>query len=735
MDIDLQIRAHRPRLNPFVFPSETDFRFVLLIVAVLGASMFIFNWLYWDVPGNEEHYSRTVLECRSVAQAAHPTDPFASNILFQRCRAPVERANALWIILGATVLVIASGSIYLTYPAWKIRRDHLVPISPEDAPEVVAYLAELCREAGLSRPPIFVWNPLNLTCSGVAFGRFGRYYVALTGGLVTQFYSARPTFRAVVLHEFAHLRNADINKTYIAVAVWQAFIIVALVPFVVSLFVTNSLDDILNMSWRVLALAALVYITRNAVLRAREVYADVRTSVWDGPASALGRAIEALPRPKGGRWRSVFQVHPDPSERRRALDNTDRLFRMGLWEAFGTGIATTIALPSVVAVLMSLLTGTQSTLHAQFAAALIFAPLAVGVVGLGIWRGTFAAMARGEVSRGAGRLGIALGLGFIVGQHFSFTSAVRGQSSSFVDFGLPLGVTELSGSALVAFNILWYALLVGSLFLSLRWIAAGASAWLEVGVTGRSPRPTCWLGLAIAGGLLAVWLGFLFSAYDLKAIIPLLLSSFNGILGAIWIVVVNPLTSLALLSLWAFPLATWFWRGRVALASGSSWVFLDSASEHPTIPHQLPLRPGFALLVGLAGGAAFCGLLLVIRILLRLEFPEVTKNSEQFRLMFFIGQVTLAALMQVGVAAIVASRLRRFGALHGLLAAFIGGSVMTIGVLLLNLLFGGTIDGGFAWYTFSQVVNGGALLALPVALCVSVLAGWVRRSGTLRGGQ
>jgi hypothetical protein len=39
--------------------------------------------------------------------------------------------------------------------------------------------------------------------------------VALGGGLVTQFYSDRPRFRAVVLHELAHLRNADVDKIYL----------------------------------------------------------------------------------------------------------------------------------------------------------------------------------------------------------------------------------------------------------------------------------------------------------------------------------------------------------------------------------------------------------------------------------------------------------------------------------------------------------------------------------------
>ena len=39
--------------------------------------------------------------------------------------------------------------------------------------------------------------------------------------------------------------------------------------------------------WRIVPLAALVYLTGAAILRARELYADVRASVWDGPDGAL----------------------------------------------------------------------------------------------------------------------------------------------------------------------------------------------------------------------------------------------------------------------------------------------------------------------------------------------------------------------------------------------------------------------------------------------------------------
>ena len=61
-------------------------------------------------------------------------------------------------------------------------------------------------------------------------------------------------------------------------------------------------------------------------------------------------------------------------------------------------------------------------------------------------------------------------------------------------------------------------------------------------------------------------------------------------------------------------------------------------------------------------------------------------------------------------------------------AAFVVGSVMTIGILGINLLFGNRETAGFIWITFSSVINAGVLLALPIALIVSVIVQGTRKS-------
>lgn len=722
MSTDSQISSRQSRLNPFVFPSSTDFRFVLLIVSVIGVSLIIFHMLYNTIPGVLERSLATQERCMKSAAAAYPEDPFARSDAFEQCMVPADRVRGMSMFGGVALLLVVAGLIYWSIPVRKIGRSKLVPLSAEDAPEVVAYLADLCREVRLSRPPVFVWNPLNPTSSGLAFGRWGRYYVSLTGGLVAQFYIDRAAFRAVLLHELSHLRNGDVNKTYLAVAIWRAFVAVALVPFVIGQpYAISQLGktwgNLFHQGWRLLALTVLVYLTRNAVLRAREVYADVRASIWDGPEGALRRELKTLALPTGGRWRSVLSVHPDPGERHRTLDDTDRLFRMGFWDAFGTGLAAVIAY-SGFQIWLGFMTKPSLALYflEVLGAALIFAPLVIGVVGLGVWRTTFAVLARGKSPRGVGRLGLGVGLGAILGQVLNIVAYNQRSSADLALNGwIPF----------VGLQVLWNSLLLVSLFLFFHWVAVGASTWLEIATTSQSLRPIYRLGLAAAGALLTLWFAFLFFSYPGGSSSGFALVSYEGLAR-------TPVTLVGLMILWAYPLTAWFWRRRVAASSGVSWAFLDPSPRLLRLPRRPPLRPDLALMVGVLGGVLFCALSFALSLGLFLVLPvDLLVRWAVY------GQAVLAALIQASVAAVVAVRVKRLGGLHGLFAALVASCIMAVGALVIYVLSSGrpmsyyvqSPPVGTILLLTSAVINGGTLLALPAGLGVSMVAGWVRRSG------
>src|SRR6266849_270321 len=114
-------------------------------------------------------------------------------------------------------------------------------------------------------------------------------------------------------------------------AIWWAFVAVALIPFPIILFFYTRFTHVnpvfyFEVTWRLLCLIALVYFTRNAVLRARELYADVRASVYDQQLGALRRMFASKTHPQKGFWQhlrtrllSLVLVHPSAEERCRAI--------------------------------------------------------------------------------------------------------------------------------------------------------------------------------------------------------------------------------------------------------------------------------------------------------------------------------------------------------------------------------------------------------------------------------
>ena len=289
----------RARLNPFVFPSDTTFRFLLLLVAVVGANLYIWNWLHTvfalDPDGLEAAYN----DCKSAYEAATAAGPDSGSLeaasnARTACVNDATSALPWWMIGGTVLLLVVAATIMFLLPTWIVRRRSLRPLTREDAPAVVDELAELARESGVDEEPRWLWNPLDPSPTGLAFGRPGSHAVALNGGLVTRQLADPPAFRAVVRHELAHLRNHDVDLTYATVALWYAFLLVGVLPFAITV-ADEGTNFLFSLTWRVLALAIFVYLTRNAVLRAREVYADVRASVHDGRQGALRRILGALP--------------------------------------------------------------------------------------------------------------------------------------------------------------------------------------------------------------------------------------------------------------------------------------------------------------------------------------------------------------------------------------------------------------------------------------------------------
>jgi Peptidase family M48 len=124
-------------------------------------------------------------------------------------------------------------------------------------------------------------------------------------------------FEAVILHELAHIRNKDVNQTYLAIAIWRAFVLAALLPLAGLLTLSHVPISAPRVLWRVAVSALTVYLLRNSVLRSREFGADARVREFD-PDTSLGAVLSACRRAADGVY-GILAGHTRRVRRERRL--------------------------------------------------------------------------------------------------------------------------------------------------------------------------------------------------------------------------------------------------------------------------------------------------------------------------------------------------------------------------------------------------------------------------------
>ncbi|WP_433518828.1 M48 family metalloprotease [Nonomuraea sp. CA-143628] len=740
--------SERP-LDPFAVPSQTALRFVLLMGSIVGTSVFAFNILYFSLSPQGASEERVYSRCWEVAPGAEGSDIGAVAGRLLACVAPYEQAKAVWVAGGLALLFLVAGLIYWYLPAWRIRRLGLRPLRAEDAPDHVRELDGLVAVAGLARPPTYLWR-LTGSVGGVAFGRYGRRYLGLDAGLVTKLVTDRAAFRAIVLHELAHLRNADVDRTYLTVAFWRAFVIVALVPVTVSL--ADEPDGAsLGVVWRLLFLLAVVYLTRNAVLRSRETYADVRAAMWEGGAGGLEAVLSGRQHddpPSGGSrhkpflWGGLVRRHFEPQVRLRLLRDPEAVFAPGFWESFGAGLATTIVYGNL-ATLLWLAAPRLDALVNRWLSALLFAPLAMGVVAVAVWRWSAYRAVRGRARSRLAYVGLGLGLGLVLGQPLSAASAITGSWSGTGD------VTPLLWLVSAAVTVACACLIV-------RWIATTAAAWLPV--IGRAPIGVAVVPIVVAAScLFACWFGVQLLTLEVPDLSQLPAGDYlqaSGLNGTatvdragpwwLWLALNHPLSqyfsrqvviAAALVGVWAVPLAAWLVRPP---AHGCpSW--LTRLTRPPLVLTRPAAAVRLAVLTGVGAAVAYAASLLAIRFLAHQAYTPAQRALPGFALLFNHWQVSLAILLQAVAATIVACvitlRRQRFAVVLGMMAAFLTGAIGALVMPSAGVL-GGCLDafslrpGPCAWdvslsavrLPLGQVTVVGSLAALVAALVVHWLA-------------
>jgi Zn-dependent protease with chaperone function len=413
---------------------------------------------------------------------------------FAACMAGYEPPPPWWTGPAWVILLLAAAVLLVrAQPMWKARRGRVVPLEAVDHDGEV-WAAVQALAAQLPVLPRVVVDPAAASVGATVFGSNRRPVICLYGGSLVRRQADPEGFRAVLLHELAHVRNGDVTLTYSTVALWRAFLVIVLLPFA-GFSAYQIVDGNAKMlkwsspvpSARSIALSAglvfLVYLVRADVLRTREIHADLTAvargadlsgqGTWAVPASGRRRVFDALTRP--------LRTHPDWELRRRSLSDPAALFGLSAVLMFLTGTATMLVSAQLTNDLQTYSVADGWAVNLAPAAAA--AALLTAVAGTALWRAVAHAARTGRRVPSGVRAGLWLGTGMILG------ALVTDQDTGTAWLPSQPAFLLLILAAAVAFT--W-------------WTTRCASLWIEAW-PGRSLRPPTLLVMAGMFVVMTVW--------------------------------------------------------------------------------------------------------------------------------------------------------------------------------------------------------------------------------------
>jgi Zn-dependent protease with chaperone function len=352
------------RLNPFAFPSETNVHFTLLVVAAMMLAFnlgLIMGWgtglvKYQDAPALDVNVSDPVSVEQGLTQAV----------------SSVALPGALML----SVLILAT-VIYRGHPSRIRRNKNLRLMTRSDDAQFVDAVQNLVKLSGISPAPSIEVAAGSRSVDGQAFGLHKHYALRLGGRLRLLLRQSPNSFRAIVLHELAHIANADVARTYFAQAIWIATVILIIIPAIVFIafkftqgltekltggltsdewirLFTLNLPTVLVQLFQFGGTLAIVVAIRGSLLRIREVYADWRAALWGAETPLADILRRNASADKTARWARLWRLHPTSQERLAALQNPDRLFHVTTELPFFVGVLLAYVLSGAVALVAGL---------------------------------------------------------------------------------------------------------------------------------------------------------------------------------------------------------------------------------------------------------------------------------------------------------------------------------------------------------------------------------------------
>lgn len=463
---------------------------------------------------------------RPLPPVSDPTFMAKYAALYTANLACFEAPNPLPIparLTGVLIVTVLCVTIYLLTPAWRIFRSGL--ISAYSLPGLRGELDGLARTARVRVR--FAADLLNPAVGGLAFGRAGRRYVVLNRGLLQLAGSDRAGFRAIMLHELAHVRGRDLDVAYLTVVIWRVFLAVVLLPTFI-LFHSELDADALTTTGQVefwvqlAALALTVLVLHHSILRERELRADARAVLWCADSAALLRVLDpGTAEPPADdpytdpvvRWvkhwsrrlvKPVFGLHPPAAQRYAAAADPGAVPATEAGQGFSVGLVVSLSWTSVLLDLVTPLRDLR-LVPAGSAAPYNVAPGLLAVTGpagfvlcLAGWRivlGGTGARAAGSSWIRIIRFAAAVCAGLLAGD------LLTGQGSLLGPEFTPLSAVE---------RATWWGLLIVGTCVCVGWFAAVAWAWRPVLRRSGSTAPAV-VGALLGAALLGCCLGWTYS--------------------------------------------------------------------------------------------------------------------------------------------------------------------------------------------------------------------------------
>ncbi|MEU9572354.1 M48 family metalloprotease [Streptomyces massasporeus] len=734
------------RGSMFGLPGETTFLFILLVTTVtISCSGFLPSMFAstTDTRQLARNHSSCLRQLEAAAPPTAPADIHAINDAYKaesgqakalgECLSPARHRLLRWQVGGLGLVLGAGVLLYLAHPRWYVRRRRLRPLTSGEAADLLAELDRLRHLAGVGRVRFFL-EPCNSVPSAFVFGLPRRRALALSTGMVIRHHSDPAAFRAVVLHEMAHLRNRDIEPTYLALTLTAVFGLVlsaysgmwlASVPPLHPLIVVPLAQALLLGILALLLLAALV--------RSREFQADTRAAQWEGEDTALPRVLRNMPtsRPRG--MRALRALHPTPARRVQGLSGTMPPFGLGYWGGVAMGLTATVTLLGLQGVSSMGSNGAQQVWTSVLPGVMVASVLVVGR-----WR------YESVHPRGAPRRMWPLGLGLATGTALSPVVAPRA-------YAVPDTVRDL-----LLWLPGWVLLVVVATVPATSWTAEAVAAWYRLTgrVTARPSRGHRPLALFTAIAVAAV--GYAHLAYVLMVGTNVVGLTDNPMLDLIssQVRLNAPAVLLPLVLLAGLPSLLLVLGAVVVLllAVNVLWRRLRVRPGPPDRAHRrtvLPAEAHGALRTGLAGGGALA-LLILSAALQAHRLPLAERWHSDFLARFSYLQLAAVVAVAAATAVVAVWRSRTWPLGSGALAAVVCVSLGTVAVLgqvllgnCVDVLEGPVseraclkpLDGGHVWTVVQMLVGWtGVTAALLLPPCAA-LRGQTLRARAARSAQ